>query len=628
MQENMFQSFLIKTLISKDNLYGKGVPMKNVLAFLFVGMGMLILLPQVGSTQWLKTTCPVGSAKLAVMRSNLFAGTYDFGIFLSTDSGKSWTAVNSGLPENPKVWSLAVKDTDIFIGTDGNGVYLSRNCGVSWTVVSTGLPTNACVHALVIQGLNIFAGTWGDGIYLSSNNGTSWTACNGGRPDTVISLGVNGINIYAGARNSGVFFTTNNGNNWIVANGGLPPNNRNEVWSFASMGSNIFAGTALNGVFISTNNSTNWATVNSGLRDTNIISLIVNGTYLFAGTLGSSKSGSIFLSTNNGASWQEVNTGLPTDVSNLVWSLALMGSNLYAGCSDGVWRRPLSEMITLPIQVVVVNPKDSSEIYADSAMFKWQKAAPSVTKYHLQIATDSAMNFTLQDSTITDTVRLIMSLSNGQTYWWRVRAYNEFGWGPFSQKTTFKVNIITIPGAVTLFNPSDTAKVQTDSILLAWNKANPLVTRYHVQIATDSAMNFAQQDSSIIDTVKLLKSLSIGQTYWWHVRAYNAAGWGPFSQKRSFTYISTSVLPKTFEQSSFNFKGLSEVLQYSLPIQCYVSLKYYDIKGRLVGSLLNRVQNPGIYSFNFPISTWSKGTYIQVFKAGNFVKKERFVVVR
>ena len=54
--------------------------------------------------------------------------------------------------------------------------------------------------------------------------------------------------------------------------------------------------------------------------------------------------GGVFLSTNNGTSWTAVNTGL---TNTAVSALAVSGTNLFAGTgSGGVWRRPLSEMIT------------------------------------------------------------------------------------------------------------------------------------------------------------------------------------------------------------------------------------------------------------------------------------------
>ena len=44
---------------------------------------------------------------LAVSGTNLFAGTYGGGVFLSTNNGTSWTAVNTGLT-NTDVYALAV----------------------------------------------------------------------------------------------------------------------------------------------------------------------------------------------------------------------------------------------------------------------------------------------------------------------------------------------------------------------------------------------------------------------------------------------------------------------------------------------------------------------------------------
>jgi len=52
----------------------------------------------------------------------------------------------------------------------------------------------------------------------------------------------------------------------------------------------------------------------------------------------------VFLSTNSGTSWTAVNTGL---TNTEIRALAVSGTNLFAGTfGRGVWRRPLSEMVT------------------------------------------------------------------------------------------------------------------------------------------------------------------------------------------------------------------------------------------------------------------------------------------
>jgi ligand-binding sensor domain-containing protein len=110
------------------------------------------------------------------------------------------------------------------------------------------------------------------------------------------------------------------------------------VNALAVDGSRLFAGT-FHGVFVSTNDGTNWAAFNAGLTSTEVWSLAVDGSTLFAGT-----DGGVFRSTDNGTSWTPVNAGL---TGTFVRSMAVHDSHLFAGTySTGVWRRPLSEMVS------------------------------------------------------------------------------------------------------------------------------------------------------------------------------------------------------------------------------------------------------------------------------------------
>ena len=57
------------------------------------------------------------------------------------------------------------------------------------------------------------------------------------------------------------------------------------VFAFAQSGSSLFAATN-NGLFISLNQGQSWTAVSTGLPNTGIVSLAVNGTNIFAGTVG------------------------------------------------------------------------------------------------------------------------------------------------------------------------------------------------------------------------------------------------------------------------------------------------------------------------------------------------------
>jgi photosystem II stability/assembly factor-like uncharacterized protein len=117
----------------------------------------------VAHAQWVQTNGPYGGRiiSLAVSGTNLFAGTGG-GVFLSTNNGTSWAAVNNGVT-NTNVSALAVSGTNLFAGTEG-GVFRSTNNGTSWTAVNNGV-TNTNVSALAVSGTNLFAGTWGGGVW-------------------------------------------------------------------------------------------------------------------------------------------------------------------------------------------------------------------------------------------------------------------------------------------------------------------------------------------------------------------------------------------------------------------------------------------------------------------------------
>ena len=160
---------------------------------------ILVLICPFASAQWIQTNGPYGGSItcFAVNGTNIAAGTNGGRVFLSTNSGQSWTRSSTGLT-NTYILSLVFSGTNIFAGTGGpysdGGVFLSTNNGANWIAVNSGL-TNTYVMALAVNGANLFAGT-ANGLFLSTNNGTSWS-------DVAISASVSafvvkGENTFAG----------------------------------------------------------------------------------------------------------------------------------------------------------------------------------------------------------------------------------------------------------------------------------------------------------------------------------------------------------------------------------------------------------------------------------------------
>ncbi len=213
----------------------------------------------------------------------LFAGLDGgYGFYYSSDNGKNWNAINT----NPAliVNCLVSGGSDIFAGTE-SGVYLSTDSGTSWSAVNNGLPNFPRVTSMASSGSNIFAEVTYNGVYISSDKGSSWTSANNGLPINIECLLAKGGNIFAGTEN-GIYLTTDNGKSWKEMNNGF--SDIPVVYSLLSVGNNIFAGgTAFSGkgAFLSTDNGANWTAVNNGLPDaTGIYSMDVLNNFIIGST--------------------------------------------------------------------------------------------------------------------------------------------------------------------------------------------------------------------------------------------------------------------------------------------------------------------------------------------------------
>jgi len=280
------------------------------------------------NAQWQQTSLNYGTIRGLVKNGNiLYAGSDGKGMFLSTNYGNTWNASTS--PSS--IISLAQSGNNVFAGTFGSGLIISSDTGKVWNTSSL---SSSTIHSIAANGNNIFAGTV-DGIYFSSNNGTSWTLRdNGISGDLALSFLIKGNNTFAGTWGTGVFLSTNNGVSWTAVNNGL--SYYGGVKSFCATGNYIFTGTNVDGIYRSSDNGSSWNIINKGLDSTNsVTALAVYGSSIFAGT-----SGGVYISKNNGDNWTEINTGL---ASTNVLSLLVVGDTLFAGTHAGVSKLLLSD---------------------------------------------------------------------------------------------------------------------------------------------------------------------------------------------------------------------------------------------------------------------------------------------
>ncbi len=263
----------------------------------------------------------------------LFAGSLT-GIRRSTNSGIDWSVV--GLPKDyPRILSLATNSTGIlFAGGKGNDpeIYKTTNQGQEWFNI------DATFDGIIISNLdldengNLFAGSYGGGIYFSPDFGTTWVQRNGGLTDlhiTALKLIMNG-EAFVGTSNGGIFRTTDYGINWVAINQGLTVTRIEDI-AMASSG-NIYIGTT-DGVFGSSDQGLNWTHLNNGWGQyRQVISIAVNSQeHIFAENSGYG----IYRSTDLGNSWMQVSTEIWSPIMDIFINSL---DTIFAAGANGVFR--------------------------------------------------------------------------------------------------------------------------------------------------------------------------------------------------------------------------------------------------------------------------------------------------
>jgi hypothetical protein len=163
----------------------------------------------------------------------------------------------------------------------------------------------------------------------------------------------------------------------------------------------------------------------------------------------------LFRSTDNGTSWQAMG-GAVNGTAN---TITLSAINEFSR-----WTAATPSAPPLPAQVVLVSPAHGATVGADSVKCVWLQSTPAVTGYWFEQATDSLFTVNrVVDSTLTDTTKVTRQLVTNTTYWWRVRAKNVTGWGPFSAGRRF----------IAIFTGVDETELAPREFRLMQNYPNP-----------------------------------------------------------------------------------------------------------------------------------------------------------
>jgi len=419
----------------------------------------------------------------------------------------------SGMPSSTGNYSFGITVTDANSETDSKQFTLTVEAP-KWVKTAT----SAYIRSMVTSGQRIFAGGWGQGVLVSTDNGATWATKNQGLTDLYV-VGLYAINdtVFAGIEGPTgngdhpivMFRSTDSGENWTPANNGLT---LTWVGAITQIANATIAGGSQ--ICYSLDNGMSWKTVSPGL--TYVHNFAVIGSNLFAGT-----SSGVFVSTDKGLTWKQVNAGL---TSPNIYALGVNGMNLLVGTyGSGVFLS--SNNGTL-----------------------WTSSNAGAETTHVRCF------LTYSNYVFMGTDEGVYSSTNGGGSW-----------------TPFNTGMSSLFGQYALGRCGSTIVAGTP------------------------------------------------QGIWWRSLAGTVA-----VNEHSAMVINGYLLDQNYP-NPFN---PSTTIQYEIPKGSTVRLTVYDILGRQVATLVNELKQAGRYEANFNGNNLASGVYIYRLQAGEFTQTRKFVLTK
>ena len=201
-----------------------------------------------------------------------------------------------------------------------------------------------------------------------------------------------------------------------------------------------------------------------------------------------------------------------------------------------------------------------------------------------------------------------------------------------------------LPETPELTEPLNGAVEVSTYLSFNWN-TSLLTNSYTLEIASDSEFaNMIFLENEIRDTSVIVEDLLSSQNYFWRVKSENGNGNSSYSETRNFTTTITGleqnvVIPIEYSlsQNYPNPFNPNTIIRYSIATNSLISngiegsiveLNVYDVLGRKVKTLVNKIQTPGNYEVNFDASDMTSGIYYYQIKAGDFTETRKMSLLK
>lgn len=309
------------------------------------------LLASPASAQWTRVDqVPAANIYSVWTKGDTIAAASDSTVFVSTDAGTTWTTTAKVAAGATMVEAVRVHKGLLYAGTFGHGVFVSGDMGASWQSFNQGLvggfaDSQLRIMDLLARGDTLYAATAGAGVWIRNlASAAGWShygsVLEPAQASSVNALAASDTRLFACAGvNGDVYYRDPGDPDWTFdylfghVDAGLE--SQAAIWT----GSSWLVGTNI-GAFHSSLGQSPWTYIDFGLHPTFFTSFALHEGVVFV-HFASGEGTGVEYSTDDGASWQVLDA-LP---ATFTYEIASIGSMLYAGRVDGLWRRSVPNVI-------------------------------------------------------------------------------------------------------------------------------------------------------------------------------------------------------------------------------------------------------------------------------------------
>lgn len=266
---------------------------------------------------------------------------------------------------------------------------------------------------------------------------------------------------------------------------------------------------------------------------------------------------------------------------------------------------------SLPQKVTLLEPQNGAVDVELQPQFLWQQAAGADTyEFVLSVNSDFSVITESGSGLLNTTYQVSEFLGEQIEYYWRVRATNADGSGPWSDV----FNFITQPGAAqspALLSPANGSSDVPINTVFEWSSSQ-YSDEYFIEIAEDPEFNAVVESEVTPGLTYQAQSLDNGTEYFWRVTGINILGNGESSEIFSFTTLEETLVEIDGSASSLSATSphIADGLDASMVSMVLVDTDGIPVSGlsdadfviTLTGSAeasaVEATSTPGTYSFN------------------------------